>query len=107
MERNFDQGKTYEEPFKHAAVQFLRQSGKSVEEVSTELGVTSEQLRSWRKKYPAASSKAVKRLDPVGQLQAENQALRQEILQLKVQWDILKTTLGLLSTSVCQKETHA
>jgi transposase-like protein len=107
MDRNLNQGKTYEEPFKHAAVQFLRQSGKSVEEVSAELGLSPDQLRSWKKKYPMASAKTVKRLDPVGQLQAENQALRQEILQLKVQWDVLKTTLGILSTSVCQKETHA
>ena len=107
MERNLDPGKTYEEPFKHAAVQFLRQSGKSVEEVSAELGLAPDQLRNWKKKYPVASAKTVKRLDPVSQLQAENQALRQEILHLKVQWDVLKTTLGILTTSVCQKETHA
>ena len=107
MERNLDQGKTYEEPFKHAAVQFIRQSGKSVEEVSAELGLSVAELRQWKKKYPAAAAKSVKRLDPVSQLQAENQALRQEILHLKVQWDVLKTTLGILSTSVCQKETHA
>ena len=107
MESNFEQRKNYEEPFKMAAVQFLRQSGKTVEEVSAELGLSASELRAWKKKFPISSAKSVNSLDPVSRLQAENQALRNEILHLKVQWDVLKTTLGILSTSVCQKENHA
>jgi hypothetical protein len=33
----------------------------------------------------------------MAQLRAENEALRNQIVHLQVQWDILKTTLGVLS----------
>jgi hypothetical protein len=41
----------------------------------------------------------------MAQLRAENEALRTQIAHLQVQWDILKTTLGVLSTTVCPRET--
>ena len=40
----------------------------------------------------------------MARLRAENEALRSQILNLQVQWDILKTTLGVLSTTVCTRE---
>jgi hypothetical protein len=39
-------------------------------------------------------------LTGMAQLKAENEALRNEVMNLQVQWDILKTTLGVLSTTV-------
>ncbi|HEY3861131.1 MAG TPA: hypothetical protein VGO59_04520 [Verrucomicrobiae bacterium] len=45
-----------------------------------------------------------KNLNGMAQLRAENEALRNQIVSLQVQWDILKTTLGVLSTTVCTQE---
>ena len=98
MERNIEQRKQYDEPFKQAAAHFYHHSGRSLEEVSAELGLKPAELRTWKRKYPSdAPQKTARPADPVSRLRAENRALRDEILQLKVQWDVLKTTLGVLS----------
>jgi transposase-like protein len=106
MERNLEQrDHQYDEPFKQAAAHFFHHSGRSLEEVSAELGLSPADLRIWKRKYPPAPplqtalpQQAAKPLNSVSHLQAENQALRDEILRLKVQWDVLKTTLGVLSS---------
>ncbi len=109
MERNLEQRKQYDEPFKQAAAHFFHHSGRSLEEVSTELGLAAADLRTWKRKYPPppAQKTAAKPLNPVSQLRAENQALRDEIVHLKVQWEVLKTTLGILSASASPKEKSA
>jgi len=109
MEQNFEQRKQYDEPFKQAAAHFFHHSGRSLEEVSAELGLNPTDLRTWKRKYPPAPPQkpTAKPLTPVSQLRAENQALRNEILHLKVQWEVLKTTLGILSASARPKEESA
>jgi transposase-like protein len=100
MQRDIEQRKQYDEPFKQAAAHFFHLSGRSLEEVSTELGLSPAELRSWKRKYPSGPEEKVPRpLDHLSRLQAENQALRAEVLQMKVQWDVLKTTLGILCAS--------
>jgi hypothetical protein len=44
-------------------------------------------------------------LGAMAQLRAENEALRHQIVRLQGQWDILRTTLGVLSTTVCSRKT--
>jgi transposase-like protein len=108
MERNIEQRKQYDEPFKQAAAHFFYHSGRSLEAVSAELGLHPGDLRTWKRKYaPPPAQKTARPLNHVSQLRAENQALRNEILQLKVQWDVLKTTLGVLSASASPKEKSA
>jgi transposase-like protein len=105
MDTTTEQRKRYDEPFKHAAVHFFQNSGKGLEEAAAELGLRPAELRNWRRKYaPVLEAKTAKPLNPVDRLQAENQALRAEILHLKVQWDVLKATLGILSTSVSSRQ---
>jgi transposase len=105
MEANTQERKQYNEQFKHAAVQFFQCSGKNLEEVARELGLDSEDLRHWKRKYPhIPQEQAEKPMTSLAKLRAENKALRDEITNLKVQWDVLKTTLGILSTTVCPGE---
>ena len=40
----------------------------------------------------------------MARLRAENEALRNQVLNLQIQWDMLKTTLGVLSTTVCTRD---
>ncbi len=94
----------YEETFKLAAVEFLDANGTSVEVAAAELGVDPNDLRIWKRKL-GARQKPVKVLRGMAQLRAENEALRNQIVHLQVQWDILKTTLGVLSTTVSSRET--
>jgi transposase-like protein len=108
MERDIEQRQQYDEPFKQAAAHFLHLSGRSLEDVSAELGLRPAELRTWKRKYPAAPAhKAAGPVSHLSQLRAENQALRDEILQLKVQWDVLKTTLGVLSATAPPKRNSA
>jgi transposase-like protein len=106
MERTIEQRKQYDEPFKQAAVDFFQKSGKTLDEVAGELGICAADLRSWKRKYHAPGHRAGKVSSNVRQLRAENEALRNEVLQLKVQWDILKTTLGILSTTIGTREKY-
>jgi len=94
----------YEETFKQAAVEFLSKNGTSVELAAAELGIDPSDLRTWQRKLNMRS-KPVKTMSGLAQLRAENEALRNQITHLQVQWDILKTTLGVLSTTVCSRET--
>ncbi len=103
MNANNDFQMQHDEAFKYAAVDFLNKTGHDAERVAAELGVSPEDLREWRKSY-AAQSRPAKALTGMAQLRAENEALRAEIRQLQVQWDILKTTLGVLSTTVGGRE---
>jgi transposase-like protein len=105
---NIEQRNQYDEPFKQAAAHFFHHSGRSLEEVAAELGLSLADLRTWKRKYPPAPPlKAARPLNQVSRLRAENQALRDEILHLKVQWDVLKTTLGILASGPRLKENSA
>ncbi len=94
----------YEETFKLAAVEFLDGNGRSIEDVAAELGIDAADLRPLETET-GRSRKAVKVLRGMAQLRAENEALRNQIVHLQVQWDILKTTLGVLTTTVSSRET--
>src|SRR5580658_3256070 len=103
MPNKTNRTKRYQENFKKAAAQFVEKTGQSVEESAAELGLDPALLRDWTKKLNA-QAKPAKPLSVVAQLRAENEELRNQVLQLQVQWDILKTTLGVLSTTVCSQE---
>jgi transposase-like protein len=93
----------YQQNFKQAAADFVERNGRDIEHSATELGVDPVELRDWTRKLNVRR-KPVKPLSGIARLRAENEALRNQVLQLQVQWDILKTTLGVLSTTVCSQE---
>ena len=83
----------HDEAFKRAAVELLVSSGKPPKQIAQELGVSIWNLRDWKKRYAPVSAK-VRTLD---QAEAENRALREELQRVKIQRDILKKTLGIIS----------
>jgi len=98
----------YSEQFKIDAVELLKNSDKSIRQVSEDLGVSDESLRTWykqqhmpkRRKRSAkvvAAEKALDRIvanEPVEQrlarLERENAALKRENEELKTDREILK-----------------
>jgi len=87
--------KKYDEAFKRSAVDLLLHGGQSVKELAGELGVSTWNLRDWKERYAPAPTTHPR---TPAELEAENRALRQELLRVKAQRDILKKTLGILST---------
>ncbi|HEX4119990.1 MAG TPA: transposase [Verrucomicrobiae bacterium] len=103
MPDNNSPPKRYREEYKRAAADFVERSGHNLIESAAELGVDPGELREWTEKEPGPA-KSSKSLSAMAQLRAENESLRNQILQLQMQWDILRTTLGVLSTTVCSRE---
>jgi transposase-like protein len=90
--------KDYPENFKRAAVQFLTRTGQTVDHVAAELGLCSADLRDWNRKFSTLSPRKTE--SAAASLKAKNHALELQILSLKTEWDILKTTLRLLCPAV-------
>jgi transposase len=87
--------KRYDESFKRQAVEHWHNSGKPRKQVALELGINHWLLRAWgrelRQEQPAvATTKA--------ELEVQNQQLRQELERVREQRDILKKTLGIISS---------
>lgn len=89
--------KRYDEQFKRSAVEMWLQGGKSVHQIARELGISDQSIKKWKKQLAA--------LPPTGpgqrsveQLEEENRRLKREIHRLAQQRDILKKTLGIIST---------
>lgn len=86
----------YDENFKRSAVELWLQGGKSVEAISTELGISTQSLKQWKKKLAALPATGLGQRSPL-QLEEENRRLKRELQHVSRQRDILKKTLGILS----------
>jgi transposase len=88
--------KRYDESFKRSAVELWLQGGKSVQQVATELGISDQSLKQWKKKLAAlpATGPGQRSLQ---QMEEENRRLKRELHHVCRQRDILKKTLGILS----------
>ena len=86
--------KQYDEAFRRNAVALVESSGRSLQEIATELGVTHWNLRDWTKKHgrnrprPAATPT---------EMQQEMTRLRRENESLQARCDVLKKALGILA----------
>jgi transposase len=88
-------GRRYTEQFKRDAVELLARPGAKLKVVARELGLMPMTLRRWR-------DGMVGRADaPAGltavDLAAENRRLREQLLSVTTQRDILKKACGILS----------
>jgi len=88
--------KVYDPEFKKQAVQLLHTSGRPLAQIARELGVEPWQLRDWKQRLQPELARQPETLEAmrlrVSQLEREN-------LQLRHQRDILKKTLGIVSTT--------
>jgi transposase-like protein len=89
--------KRYDQNFKRSAVEHWLGSGSSANQVAAELGINVQTLKIWKQQLgvmpPGASAPRT-----VEALEAENRRLRREMGGLIRQREILKKTLGILST---------
>ena len=82
----------FDEAFKRDAVGLLLKGEKSLPVIAEELGVSHWNLRDWKRRFgPAAPVRSHEALE------LELRALRRENEHLRIQRDILKKTLGILS----------
>ena len=88
--------KRYDQNFKRSAVEHWLGSGKSAEQVAGELGISGQTLKTWKQQMavPVPASQR----PTMEQLLEENRRLRRENGSLIRQREILKKTLGILST---------
>ena len=88
--------KRYDHNFKRSAVEHWLGSGKSAEQVAGELGISGQTLKTWKQQLavPVPASQR----PTLEQLLEENRRLRRENGSLIRQREILKKTLGILST---------
>ncbi len=90
--------KSYTEEFRRSVVDHLLNSGKSMSQVAQEFGVTTWNLRDWKRAY-GAEAKPVD--GPVSRskeaLCQEIQQLRKELARVTMQRDILKKTMAIVA----------
>ena len=89
----------FDEDFKRQAVANWLASGKSAEVIAQELGIISNLLYAWRKRFAPEDARPVSGAKPgsVADLQAQLDAAHRELARVREQRDILKKTLGILS----------
>ena len=88
--------KTYDVEFKKQAVQMVISSGRPLTQIARELGVTPWNLRDWRERYQPELARQPETLEAMRLRLAQ---LERDNLQLRQQRDILKKTLGIVSTT--------
>jgi transposase len=89
--------KRHDENFKRSAVELWLQGGKSAAQIARELGISTQSLKHWKKQLAALPVTGPGQRS-VEQLEEENRRLKREIHRLAQQRDILKKTLGIIST---------
>lgn len=76
----------YTKEFKLEAVQLLKRSGRTVDEVARELGVAKSALYRWRRQPPTPESRRAHAIS----LEEENRQLRRENQRLKMEYEFAK-----------------
>ena len=88
--------KTYDPEFKKQAVQLVITSGRPLTQIAREVGVSPWNLRDWRERLQSELAQQPETLEAMRLRLAQ---LERDNLQLRQQRDILKKTLGIISTT--------
>ncbi len=92
--------KKYTEEFKRSVIDQWRSSGKSAAQIAQEFGVKVWNLRDWKRQYGAEARPVDGPLPASPEAMArEIQELRKELARVRMQRDILKKSMGILSES--------
>ena len=92
--------KKYTEEFKRSVIDQWRSSGKSAAQIAQEFGVKVWNLRDWKRQYGAEARPVDGPIPQSPEAMArEIQELRQELARVRMQRDILKKSMGILSES--------
>jgi transposase len=100
--------KRYSKEFKEEAVRLLVTSGKPAAQLGKELGVTGMSLANWREEairngdHPEQAKLEGVRIH-YSVLKLENARLKKELETVRQEREILKKTLGILSSKQSQK----
>ena len=89
--------RSFAKEFKISSVKLVLESGKSVQQIASELGISSNTLFNWKKKYLEDAKNA---FPGKGYLKAEQEEIRKrdkEIATLKMERDILKKALAFIA----------
>jgi transposase len=89
--------KKYDAEFKRQAVKLMQESGKSVNEIAADLGVTSKMLYRWRQALQRDGEQA---FPGNGRLKADDEYVRQlerELAIVRQERDILKKVVSIFS----------
>ena len=88
----------YTQEFKRSVVDHQLNSGKSVRQVAEEFGVNQWTLKEWKRKYGAVARAPDAPMPATPEaMKQEIEQLRQELARVRLQRDILKKTMGILS----------
>lgn len=87
------QYRKFDEDFKQGAVQLVTQTGKPIAQVARELGINEGTLGNWCAKARGAAGKGNGELSESER--AELVRLRKEIVELRMQRDVLKRSVAL------------
>jgi len=89
--------RSFAKEFKISTVKLVLDSGKSVESIASELGISSNTLFNWKRKYLEDAQNA---FPGKGHFKAEQEEIRKrdkEIARLKMERDILKKALAFFA----------
>ena len=90
MTRNY---RKYDEDFKQGAVQVVIETGKPIAQVARELGINEGTLGNWCAKQRRAFENGQAELSESER--AELERLRKELIELRMQRDVLKRSVAL------------
>lgn len=90
----------YTPEFKREAVRMMTEQSLSVPEVSKRLGVTENQLYTWRKKARLEGATAFPGSGHLTPIEQENRRLKAEIKRLEMERDILKKASAFFASQM-------
>ena len=89
----------YSEEFKKEAVEYSLSSGKVVEEVARDLGISPHNLKRWRTQYCKRGELAFPGhgREKLTSQEEENRRLKRELADTQIERDILKAALAIFT----------
>lgn len=87
----------YSEEFKRNAIELVANSGKSINQIEQDLGLSAGLLHKWRERYQVSAATGVLEASEIEQLKAEVRRLRQENKIVTQERDILKKVVSIFS----------